>query len=149
MSDNDKIPRTLLIVTEHCGRQLMGFCDVRKFGPEGDEQEVSPVEDAGGYICIHDPIVYRDMVVQTPHGPNRVTNMSTVFDFGWTPWIRVRASSFSMASDEAVQAYEQAMKGFRLNYERAKAARSGIIIADNIAADVATAEALNKMRVKQ
>jgi len=41
------------------------------------------------------------------------------------------------------------MKGFRFNYERAKAARSGIIIADNIAADVATAEALNKMRVKQ
>lgn len=132
--------RTLLAVTEQCGRQIVGECSV--------DDEDMPLEDARGYIVVSEPVVLLTSTTHSVHGPGRATTLVPVYDIGWISWLKVRPSSFTKCPDDMEDIYRDAVAELRRRYDAARAQRAGLHVVSEISPiDVATAQSLQKIKV--
>lgn len=137
MSENQQ----LFILTEACGRQLMGYmlptpADV--VGPMADQ-----------FVYVKDPVMVKEITLQTPQGPGRAVHLDTIYGIGWTDHICVRPSSFSACNEEMIKAYNNFLAAAQKQYEVARAQAAGIHLADHVSpTDIAAHNALNQARQK-
>jgi len=133
--------RALFMVTEVCGRQLLGYCEV------DPADEGSPVS-AAGFIVVWEPLVLSTAIMQGPGGAERVTNVNRVTDIGWVERLHVRASSYTVATKQLRDMYEDAHAKIKQEYTASIAAAANIHISKEVsAADIEAARAVEKMKV--
>lgn len=140
--------RMLVILTETCGRGLVGYVPIDPAGPVWDA-----VSQYGArWITMTDPMELRVGMMTDQHGrPAFGSELRPLINTDWTPEINCQVSDWRAAGPGMEVSYLRDLRGYREKYEQGERARAQSESRVHQAAvvppeEIAAAAALARMR---
>lgn len=146
-SGRGKEKEKVFLLTENCGRQLVGLCTV----DENGQLELG----AHGYVVVLEPLELRiGMMQQNPREPAIFgSEFRPLVNLEWTPYISTRYPSHRVAGERVVVGYTTHVRAFQNQFAQLLAEereeKSPIHCAKEVSkADLAAAAAVERLRTR-
>lgn len=126
-----------LYVLETDGDAIVGFVDAQ------------PLDalDAAGYVRVVDPARLAFGPTQTAEGVRMTVNIRPVSHVDWVPQMYVKPTAYYQAGEALSRIHEDAIRSFRAEHDKVRAARSGLHLATEVShADVKAASVLSDVK---